>query len=348
MNPWIWTSFLVLVFFLLALDLGVLNRKAHVIGVREAFRWSLFWVSLALLFDVFVYFLYQRNWGGGAPGGLPLSGAQAALQFLTGYVVEKSLSLDNIFVIALIFTYLEIPRRFQHSVLFWGILGALLLRGIMILGGTVLVRRFGWATYVFGGLLLVSAARLLLEPDDRLSHDENFVLRAVRSVFPVTDGLEGGRFLARAEGSWALTPLFVSLLVVELSDVLFAFDSIPAVFAVTRDPFLVFTSNVFAILGLRSLYFALAAALERLRYLKTSIVYVLLFVGGKILVSHHYSIPALASLAVILVILSIGLAASLALPGHQIPPTRAYSSRGIVLWHRARRKLLRDDSARNS
>ena len=309
---WIWVGFVVLVLAMLAFDLGILNRKAHVIHVREALAWTALWVALALVFNVLVYYLYEYHWLGiGLEIGHELGGRTAALQFFTGYLVEKSLSLDNIFVIALIFTYFSVPLMYQHRVLFWGILGALVMRGIMIAAGTVLIHRFDWIAYVFGGLLIATAVKMLVARHDNLQPDRNPLVRLARRFYPVTPGFEGPRFFARLGGRRAITPLFLVLLVVETSDVLFAVDSIPAIFAVTRDPFLVFTSNVFAILGLRSLYFALAAVLDKFRYLKMSLVFVLAYVGVKMILAHHHPIPTWVSLAVITGILLVGILASI-------------------------------------
>jgi tellurite resistance protein TerC len=297
-----WIGFVVVVLALLALDLGVFHRKSKVPSVGEALGWTAFWVSLALAFNVAVYFLYRESAAGAS---------QAALQFLTGYIIEKSLSLDNVFVIALIFVHLRIPLEQQHRVLYWGILGALVLRGVMIAAGAYLIQRFSWVVYVFGVLLLVTAVKLLVDRHDNLQLEQSPVVRLARRLFPLSDELHGSRFFVRIEGVWTMTPLFLALLVVEASDVVFAVDSIPAIFAVTRDPFLVFTSNVFAILGLRSLYFALASVMESFRYLKMSLVYILAFVGVKMLLSHHYPIPTPISLAVIVGVLAVGIVASI-------------------------------------
>jgi tellurite resistance protein TerC len=246
----------------------------------------------------------------GHAGVVDLDGATAALQFFTGFLIEKSLSLDNIFVIALIFAHFRIPLAYQHRVLFWGILGALVLRGIMIAAGAALVQRFDWMVYVFGGALLFTAVRMLLAGHETLEPDKSTVLRLARRFHPVTTTLHGRHFFVIEDGRRTMTPLFLVLLLVESTDVLFAVDSIPAIFAVTTDPFLVFTSNVFAILGLRSLYFALAPLLDRFRYLKPSLVFILAFVGVKMILSHHWPIPTPASLAVIAGFLGVGIAAS--------------------------------------
>ncbi len=316
---WLWIGFVAFVLFLLALDLGVFNRKAHVVSAGEALGWTALWVALALLFNVAIYYLYEHHWlGVGLDIGHPLEGRQAALQFFTGYLIEKSLSLDNIFVIALIFTYFRVPLRYQHRLLFWGVLGALVLRGLMIVAGVALINRFSWMIYVFGGLLLVTAVKMLVARHDNLATESNPLVRLTRRFYPVTDDIESGRFFTRVDGRKAVTPLFLALMVIESTDILFAVDSIPAIFAVTRDPFIIFTSNVFAILGLRSLYFVLAAALERFRYLKMSLAFILAFVGVKMILAHHHPIPTFVSLTVIAGILLVGVAASM-LHGHRDP-----------------------------
>jgi tellurite resistance protein TerC len=316
MTIWLWIGFTALVLFLLALDLGVFNRTAHVVSTGEAFGWTALWVALALLFNVGIYYIYDQHWlGVGLDIGHPLGGSQAALQFFTGYLIEKSLSLDNIFVIALIFTYFGVPLRHQHRLLFWGILGALVLRGVMIVAGVALINRFSWMVYVFGGLLILTAVKMLVARHDNLEPDRNPLVRLARRVYPVSAELEDGRFFTRTGGRRAVTPMLLALLVIESTDVLFAVDSIPAIFAVTRDPFIVFTSNIFAILGLRSLYFVLASAMQHFRYLKMSLVFILAFVGVKMILAHHHPIPTAVSLAVIAGILVVGVLASI-VPGH--------------------------------
>ncbi len=311
MTAWLYCGFLLLVTFLLALDLGVLNRKDHVIGTREALAWTTFWICLALLFNVGVYFLYENNVMGVATTlGTTSTGKEAALDFFTGYLIEKSLSLDNIFVIALIFNFFRVPLKFQHRVLFWGILGALLMRGAMIGAGTALVMRFSWAIYVFGGFLVITALRMLFGGEEPPDLDDNWVLKAARRIIPVTDQIQGNSFFTTLDGKRAATPLFLVLLLVESSDVIFAVDSIPAIFGVTLDPFIVFTSNIFAILGLRSLYFVLAGLLDKFHYLKYSLVFILLYVGIKMLVTHHLHIPTWVSLIFILTCLIGGTIAS--------------------------------------
>ncbi len=307
-----WIGFLIIVFILLALDLGVFHKKNHEIKTKEALLWTLFWIVLSLLFNVFIYYAYESHWLGiGIHKTSVESGSEAALRYFTGYIIEKSLSLDNIFVIALIFSYFKVPAIFQHRVLFWGILGALVLRGVMILAGITLIEKFNWMIYVFGGLLLITALRMLFSKDEEIEPEKNVLIKIARKFFPISKSFEGSKFFTRINGKRAVTPLFLVLLVIESTDVLFAIDSIPAIFAVTTDSYIVFTSNIFAILGLRSLYFALAAMIDRFRYLKISLVFILAFVGVKMLLSHVTPIPTLVSLSVIASILIIGTLASI-------------------------------------
>jgi tellurite resistance protein TerC len=310
-----WLSFIAIIIVLLALDLGVLHRKSHVIYTKEAFFWTAFWIVLTLLFNVLIYYIYENHWLG-AGGGLTnqLNGHEAALKFFTGYLLEKSLSLDNIFVIAMIFAYFRVPPIYQHRVLFWGISGAIILRGIMITLGVVLIEHFTWMIYAFGVLLILTAVKLLISRHDNIEPDKNPFVKIAKRIFPVNDTYQQNRFFIKSKNRWVMTPLFLVLIVVESSDVLFAIDSIPAIFAVTTDPFIVFTSNIFAILGLRSLYFALAAVIEKFRFLKMSLVYILAYVGVKMIFSHHYPIPTFVSLAVIFAILAVGILASIYAP----------------------------------
>lgn len=337
MTVWIWVCFLVLVLSLLALDLGVFNRKAHAISAKEALGWTAFWVTLALGFNVVVYFMYDNHWlGMGLVEGHEVTGRTAALAFFTGYLVEKSLSLDNIFVIAMIFAYFKVPLQYQHRVLFWGILGALVMRGAMIGAGIAVIQRFTWLIYVFGGLLIVTAAKMMVTSDDTIEPDKNPIVRLFRRVYPVTNDFHDHHFFVTVAGQHMATPLALALVIVETTDLLFAVDSIPAVFAVTLDPFIVFTSNVFAILGLRSLYFALAAVLDRFHYLKSSLVFVLSFVGVKMVISHHYPISAPASLSVIIGILLVGVLASILATHVQTAHERSTPGEALAVTSTAR------------
>lgn len=317
MTSLVWVGFIAFVVVMVAIDLGVFHRRAHAVRLPEALAWTAAWFVLAVAFNVLVYFLYEGNWlGWSSIASHHLSGRDAAVQFFTGYVIEKSLSIDNIFVIAMILASFRVPLAQQHRLLLWGVLGAVALRGVMIGAGSVLIHRYEWIVYVFGVLLIVSAVRMLITRHDNIDPGGNVVVRLVRRVLPVTDEFDGDRFFTRVDGRWAATPLFLALILVETSDVMFAVDSIPAIFAITRDPFLVFTSNVFAILGLRSLYFALAGLMDRFRYLKTSLVFLLVYIGVKMLVSHHHPIPNTVSLVVIGSILGVGILASV-LAGHR-------------------------------
>ena len=336
------TLFIALILFLLLLDLGVLNRDPHAISTREALAWTAFWVALSLVFAAAVYYFYEYNvLGIGVDVGYDLGGREASLLFLTAYVTEKSLSLDNIFVIALIFTYFGVPSQFQHRILFWGVLGALVMRGAMIAAGVALIHRFEWITYVFGAILILTAVKLLIDRHDNLEPDKNLVVRLVRKFVPVSDDVTTGRFFTVIGGVRTATPLFIVLVMVETTDLLFAVDSIPAVFAITSDPFLVFTSNVFAILGLRSLYFALAHVMDKFRYLKMSLVFLLAYVGVKMLLVHHYKIPPEISLSVIGGILGVGVLASILGGSRDTAPLASpldeLERAATLTWQQARR-----------
>ncbi len=306
----VWGGFLVLFLGLLLLDLSVLHRESTTLSVPQALFWTAVWISVAMSFAGVVYGLYEYRWLDFKPGPGVADGTDAVLQYVTGYLLEWSLSVDNIFVIALIFTYLKIPTQYQYRVLFWGIVGAIVLRGLMIAAGTTLLHRFDWMFYVFGGILLLSALRMLRGGDDAHDVGNSFPARLVRRFVPVTPTLEGAKFFVRQDGRLFATPLFVALVMVELTDVVFAVDSIPAILAVTRDPFLVFTSNAFAILGLRSLYFAVAGLMAMFRYLRYSLVLILAFVGMKMLLMEHFHVHNLVSLGIILGTLGFGILAS--------------------------------------
>jgi tellurite resistance protein TerC len=292
---YVWTAFLGFIFCVLALDLGLVHRRAHEVRFREALTWTGVWVLLAISFAGIVW-----AWRGG----------QTAGEFLAGYLIEWSLSLDNVFVWILIFTHFSVPARYQHRVLFWGVVGAVSLRLGFILGGAALLHRFHWTIYVFGGLLLLTAIRFLRHKDREISIGESALLRGVRRVLPMTEGYAGQRLILRKAGKVVATPLLAVLVMVEATDVVFAVDSIPAIFAVTRDAFVVFASNALAILGLRSLYFVLARAVGRFRYLKPSLAALLGFVAVKMLISSWIEIPIPVSLGAIVAILGAGALAS--------------------------------------
>ena len=296
MPLWFWIAFHIGVFIVLAIDLVGFNRKAHVITIREATIWSVVWVTLSLSFNLLVWHL---------------KGTQAALEFFTGYLIEYSLSVDNIFVFVLIFTYFQVPRKYQHRVLVWGILGALIMRGIMIGLGVALVERFHFVLYIFGAFLLITGFRMLVSKGEEIDLEGNFVLRLARRWMRVTPEYHGSRFLVKTEGTWMLTPLAMVLLCIESMDLVFAVDSIPAVFAITRDQFIIYTSNVCAILGLRSLYFVLAHVIDRFIYLKKGLAIILGFVGIKMIGSDLFHIPTWASLAFILAVLAVTITTSM-------------------------------------
>ena len=297
---WMWLGFNVFVLFMLALDLGVFHRKASVVTLRESLLWTVVWIALAGVFNVGVaYFM----------------GADKGLEFLTGYVIEKSLSIDNVFVFALLFGYFAVPLENQHKVLFWGILGALAMRAVMILLGAALITKFTWVIYIFGAFLILTGIKMLVKKETPMDPLRNPLVGLVKRFMPVTSQYHGDRFFVREHGKRAATPLFVVLLLVEFSDVIFAVDSIPAIFAVTKDPFIVYTSNVFAIMGLRSLYFALSGVMNKFRYLKTGLGVTLAFVGVKMMLGHTaWKIDTHISLGVIVLILGTSVLASLWAP----------------------------------
>lgn len=313
-EPQVWIIFIALVSLLMAFDLGVFHKTAHIPNMKEAFVTSSIWVAIGLAFTGFIFVAYQRHWFQLGMGIIePMGGEEAALKYLTGYLLELALSIDNLFVMALVFAQFHIPRKYQHRILFWGIVGVILFRGLLIAVGVTLVHRFEWLFYVFGAFLLFSGWRMLQHKDDAENDVHNHaVVRLVKRFYPVTRSHYRGRFFAREQGKPAVTPLFVALLVVETTDILFAFDSVPAVFSITTDPFLVFSSNIFAILGLRSLYFVLANVIERFVYLKYSLIAILFYIGVKmILLPLHIHLPIGLSLAVIAGLLLLGILVSL-------------------------------------
>ncbi len=303
---WFWVLFNLAVVGLLVADLALFHRTAHAVSVREAAIWSGVWIALALVFNGAIY-LY--------------AGSEPALAFFSGYLIEKSLAVDNIFVFVMIFGALAVPAAYQHRVLFYGVIGALVMRGAMIAGGTYLIERFAWILYVFGAFLVVTAFRMLRRGETEIHPTENRLVLLLQRVLPVTSAFRGPRFLVREQGRLWLTPLFLSLVLIEGADAVFAVDSIPAIFAVTRDPFIVYTSNIFAILGLRSLYFVLAGSINRFHLLKYGLAAVLGFVGVKMLIADLYHVPIGLSLGVIVTLLTVSVIASLRMPLEQKPET---------------------------
>jgi tellurite resistance protein TerC len=303
---WLWIGFNLFVLALLALDLGVFHQKAHKVSIKEATIWSIVWITLSMLFNLGIYFFWDRV----APAS-DYSNREAALAFFTGYLLEKSLSVDNIFIFVVIFSFFAVPATYQHRVLFWGILGALIMRGTLIVVGAALLKEFHWIIYVFGAFLIFTGIRMAIQRNEEVHPEQNPVVKLLRRVMPVTENYQGEQFFVRRMGRLMATPLFLVLLIVESTDLVFAVDSIPAIFAVTEDPFIVYTSNVFAILGLRSLYFLLAGVVDKFHYLKLGLSAVLVFVGIKMVMADIYKIPIGLSLAVIAGILTISIVASL-------------------------------------
>ncbi|TRZ45342.1 TerC family protein [Robertkochia solimangrovi] len=301
----VWSAFIVLIIVFLALDLGVFNSKAHEITNKEATIWTIVWVSVAMLFSLAVYAIYKNDW---LPHPTSLTPNQALIKYITGYLVELSLSVDNIFVIAVIFTSFRVPKIYQHRVLFWGILGAVIFRSIMIFFGVFLIRKFSWATYVFGAFLIITAIRMLFQHQEETKNFKNSnMYKFIRNFIPITKDMYGQKFIIKRKGVVAATPLFAALLIIEFTDILFAVDSIPAILAITPEPFIVFTSNIMAVLGLRSMYFFLANMLGKFHYLKYSLVVILAFVGIKMIISHKVEIGEIISLGVIIASLAGGI-----------------------------------------
>ena len=315
----VWISFLVAILLFLALDLGVFNKTPHIISTKEASKWTAIWVTLSFLFSGIIYWLYSNDYISNPDGLKP---AAASLKYITGYLIELSLSVDNIFVIAIIFAAFRIPKKYQHRVLFWGILGAIIFRGLMIYFGVLLIHKFSWATYVFGAFLIFTAAKMLFtKEEEKFEPKKSFVYRILRKIIPVTSHIDGEHFFVKRRHITAATPLFVALIVIEVMDVIFALDSVPAILAITSDPFLVFSSNIFAILGLRSMYFFLANMLEKFAHLEYSLIAILSFVGFKMLSHDFVEIAEWFSLAFIAFSLLIGIMVSLKMGEEEIPPS---------------------------
>ena len=296
-SPMIWFGFTAFIVLMLAIDLIVFHKKEHEIKLKEAISWAVVWITLALLFNLLVYHYF---------------GHKLALEFLAGFLIEKALSVDNLFVFIIILSYFAVPAKLQHRVIFWGVLGALIMRAVFVLTGAILLEKFEWLIYVLGAFLVYTGAKTFFgDDDDKIQPDKNPVIKLVRKIIPITSDFRESAFFVREHGRLYATPLFLVLIVIELTDVVFAVDSVPAVFAVSRDPFIVYTSNIFAILGLRALFFVLSKAMKEMEYLKYGLGFILAFVGTKMLVSHYYKIPVLISLGIIISVLSLTVVASL-------------------------------------
>lgn len=290
-----WVLFTLFIIVMLAIDLGIFNRKAHEVSVKEALVWSGVWVTLALAFNVGVYF-----W----------KGQEVAVQFFTGYIVEKSLSVDNIFVFLQVFAYFSVPAIYQHKILFWGILGAIVMRAIFIFVGVALISKFHWIIYIFGAFLIITGVKMAFSKNKEIHPEKNPVIRLLKRFIPLSHDYEDGRFFVKRKGMILATPLALVLMVIETTDVIFAVDSIPAILAITTDPFIVYSSNLFAIMGLRAMFFALAGVIKRFHYIHYGLAAVLAFVGVKMLISEFYKLPSMAALAVIAAILTASMIAS--------------------------------------
>jgi TerC family integral membrane protein len=312
----VWGIFIAFIILFLALDLGVFNRTPHVIKTKEAAIWTTVWVTLALGFSGIIYWLFKD---GLVENPTNLAPDVAVLKYITGYLIELSLSIDNVFVIAVIFSSFAIPQKYQHEVLFYGILGAIVFRALMIFFGVALINKFDWIIYVFGAFLLFTAFRMLTHKESEFDPKKSKMFRFLKKLFPVSYKMDGDKFFIKRMGVRAATPLFVALIIIELTDILFALDSIPAILAITADPFIVFSSNILAILGLRSMYFLISRMLTKFRYINYSLVVILAFVGVKMIISHNVEIPEWLSLTVIGVSLASGIIASIVIPDPNPP-----------------------------
>lgn len=304
----VWTAFIALILLFLFLDLGVFNRKSHIIKTREAAIWTSVWVTFAMGFSFVIFWLFSHNLVANPTGIDPET---AVIKYITGYLIELSLSIDNVFVIAIIFQSFSIPLMYQHRVLFWGIIGAIVFRALMIVFGVALINQIDWIVYVFGVFLIVTAYKMLKSKDTEFNPKNSVFFKLLKKVMLFTNNIQGESFFVKRMGVRAATPLFLALIIIELTDILFALDSIPAILAITSDPFIVFSSNILAILGLRSMYFLLSRMLVKFRYINYSLVVILAFVGIKLILSHHFDFPELLSLSVILLSLVGGIIASI-------------------------------------
>lgn len=307
-----WTGFALFVATAMVLDLGVIHRKAHVVGMREALAWSAFWISSALAFNVIIFFWHGKT---------------EALEFLTGYLIELSLSVDNLFVFLMIFAYFRVPAIYQHKVLFWGILGALIMRAIFITFGIALIEKFEWIIYIFGAFLIFTGIKMAFQEDKEIHPERNPLLKLLRSIMPVTPDYVDGKFFIRQAGKLFATPLFIVIIMVEATDLMFAVDSVPAILSITQKPFIVYTSNVFAIMGLRTFYFALAGLMNLFHFLHYGLAVILVFVGIKMVLANFYHLPVAVALGVVVSVLALSIIASLIWPKKKAPESMKAESK---------------------
>lgn len=310
----VWIVFIVVIIGALVIDLGVFNRNPHEIKTKEAAIWTSIWVTFALLFSGVVYFSFLKGW---IKNPTDLTPSDALLKYITGYLIELSLSVDNIFIIALIFSSFSIPKKYQHEVLFYGVLGAIVFRALMIVFGVALINKFSWIIYVFGTFLIFTALRMLFSKNEQKDPKDSTIYKWVSKIYPVTHEVQSDKFFVVKEGVKYATPLFVALIIIELTDIFFAIDSIPAILAITADPFIVFSSNILAVMGLRSMFFLIVGMLDKFRYISYSLVVILAFVGVKMIISHHVHIPEALSLAIIIIALTVGMLASKYIPAKE-------------------------------
>lgn len=303
----LWIAFIAVIIIALIVDLGIFNKSPHEIKTKEAAMWTIVWVSVAALFSGIIYLAFQKGWINNPTKLTPIN---AVIKYVTGYLIELSLSVDNIFIIALIFTSFNIPKKYQHEVLFYGVLGAVIFRAVMIIFGVALINKFSWIIYVFGVFLILTAIKMLISHNKPSNPRDSKIYKWIKKVYPVTKAVYNDKFFIRKKGIKFATPLFVALIIIELTDIFFAIDSIPAILAITTDPFIVFSSNILAVMGLRSMFFLIAGMLDKFTYISYSLIVILAFVGVKMLLSHHVEIPDWLSLGVIVLSLACGMLAS--------------------------------------
>ncbi|HMN32752.1 MAG TPA: TerC family protein [Chitinophagaceae bacterium] len=322
----LWIIFIIFLLIALIIDLGIFNKNPHVVSVKEASIWSVIWVSVALLFSIVIYFAFDNKW---ISNPTHISPYTAVVKYITGYLIELSLSVDNIFIIAVIFSSFAIPKKYQHEVLFYGVIGAIVFRALMIYFGIALINHFTWITYVFGIFLLITAYKMLVQSDEEYNPKKSKLFILIKKIFPVTYMLNGDKFFLRRKGIRAATPLLIALIIIEFTDLFFAIDSIPAILAISADPFIVFSSNILAVMGLRSMYFLISNMLNKFRYINYSLVAILAFVGIKMIIGHYVNIPEWVSLGVIVLSLAIGIYASIQIPEKPKESTEEYQQNDL-------------------